>query len=110
MNTEATNAAEPVGSPVERHVRRLPPKVMGYFPGMTPVERLEADLRRLAANNRRIHAEYGHEKAAGMAMAYIAAAESVRRLRRDLTPNAEVTGAGTASAGLPGYASGGDEK
>ena len=28
----------------------------------------------------------------------------VFRLRQDMTPNAEVSGAGTASAGLPGYA------
>lgn len=74
-------------SPVERGGRRLPPKVMGYFPSMTAVEKLEADFRRLAANNRRIHGEYGHEKAEGMALAYLAAAEAVRRLRRDLTPN-----------------------
>ncbi len=85
-------AEEPQGKPavagqVERQVRRLPPKVMGYFPGMTPVEKLEADFRRLATNNRRIHGEYGHEKADGMALAYTAAAEAVRRLRRNLTPN-----------------------
>jgi hypothetical protein len=80
-----TTTADAVDTPLGRRVRRLPAKVMGYFEGMTPVEKLEADFRRLAAKNRAIHAQYGHGKAEGMALAYIAAAEAVRRLRRDLT-------------------------
>ena len=34
----------------------------------------------------------------------------VFRLRQDMTPNAEVSGAGTASAGLPGSAAASPEK
>jgi hypothetical protein len=75
-----------------RAERRLPPKVMGEYPGMGPVEKLEADFRRLAADCRAIHARHGHEKTDGMALAYIAAAEKVRRLRCVLMDNTQIIG------------------
>jgi hypothetical protein len=97
MNTEM----QPAGAgPLERRVRRLPPKVMGEFPDMTPIEKLEADFRRLArvartyANERFTREGQSHmwSHYSAQDTAYIVAAEKVRRMRGLLTPNAAITG------------------
>ena len=111
MNQDKTtdDVSRPVAGPVQRRVRRLPPKVMGEFPGMTPLEKLEADFRRLArvqrtyAKNRLDREGQSHMWSAYNAadLAYIVAAEKVRALRGVLTPNVELSGA-RAEAGQAG--------
>jgi len=93
--------------PVERGIEQLPPKVMGEFPGMTPLEKLEADFRRLA----RVARQYAGERLAregqscmwhsynAKDVAYIVAAEKVRALRGMKTPNARLTAPETARTG-----------
>ena len=70
----------------------LPGKIMGEFPGMTPIEKLEADFRRLARVARK-EAEFqeylygrneepsGWSRLNAIAVTYIVAAEKVRRVR-----------------------------
>ena len=70
----------------------LPGKVMGEFPGMTPIEKLEADFRRLArdAQKRADLEEYRDHpdmpttrwmRNHAIALTYLLAAGKVRRVR-----------------------------
>ena len=86
-NATAPHQTEPaVEGPVQRQVRRLPEKVMGTFPGMTAIERLEADFRRLAAKARKCCEAHQHPSAmyhhySAMDRAYTVAAEKARAAR-----------------------------
>ena len=78
-----------VAGPLDVPVRRIPPKIMGEFTGMTPIEKLEADFRRLARVARECAKErLQREGQSHMWIyyraedtAYIVAAEKVRKLR-----------------------------
>lgn len=61
-----------------------PKKIVHASSSMTPIEKLEARFRRLAAQKREDYESTGHQKWAGMAYAYTIAAESVRKLRGEL--------------------------